>query len=265
MRIGCLQTDSPLGESRTDRIDRVLAELRSAPQAELLVLPELWDVGYFAFDRYEAEATPLDDGPVAEIGRVAADRGCVIVAGSVLERHHGRLFNTIAALDRDGALLDTYRKVHLFPIGSREGDLLSAGDRIVVVPTPLGRLGLATCFDLRFPTQFETMRDEGVDLFCLVSAWPARRVEHWRVLTRARAIETQTPLIACNGTGDGGGVELAGESVVVNARGDVVVGADRRIGWVVADLDTDETRAWRRDFPLRPEPDAATRLSESPA
>jgi predicted amidohydrolase len=264
MRIGCLQTDSPLGESRADRIARVLAELRSAPEAELLVLPELWDVGYFAFDRYGAEATPLGDGPVAEIGRIAADRGCVIVAGSVLERRDGRMFNTIAVLDRDGALLDTYRKVHLFPIGSREGDLLSPGDRIVVVPTPLGRIGLATCFDLRFPAQFETMRDEGVDVFCLVSAWPARRAEHWRVLTRARAIETQTPVIACNGTGDGGGVELAGESVVVNARGDVVVGADRQPGWVVAALDLDDTRVWRREFPLRPEPEEATSVSASP-
>jgi predicted amidohydrolase len=127
---------------------------------------------------------------------------------------------------------------------------LSPGDRVVVVPTPLGRVGLATCFDLRFPAQFEAMRRDGADLFCLVSAWPLRRVEHWRILTRARAIEAQTPVVACNGTMDSAGVELAGESVVVGARGEVLAVADREPGWVFAVVDLDDTDAWRQEFPL---------------
>jgi predicted amidohydrolase len=229
----------------------------------LLVLPELWDVGYFAFERYEDSATALDEGAVADIGQIAADRRCIIVAGSVLERRGGRMFNTVAANGRDGDVMDLHRKIHLFPIGSRERELLTAGDRIVVVPTPLGRIGLATCFDLRFPAQFEAMRDEAVDLFCLVSAWPAGRVEHWRILTRARAIETQTrgSRATASATAEASSWRVSRWSSALKASSwSLQIGSP---GWVFANLDLDDTRAWRREFRLRHDLEDANTLAGS--
>ena len=220
-------------------------DLNEAPPADLVVLPELWDVGYFAFDRFERDARPLAD---AVSGLVVP--GAVLVAGSVLERDGDRLHNTIPVVGPDGALLGSYRKWHLFSYQSREGELLSPGTGPVVVDTPLGRVGLATCFDLRFPSQFAEMRAQGSDLFVVPAAWPASRVEHWRVLVQARAIENQTPVIAVNGVGPCEGVELAGTSLVVDARGRIVADAGHRSGWFTAELDLDDTRAWREEFPL---------------
>lgn len=209
------------------------------------MLPELWQVPYFAFDRYESSALPLADA-VASLGVP----GAVTVAGSVLERDGDRIYNTIPVLGPSGELLGSYRKCHLFSYGSREGELLTAGSEIVVIDTPVGRLGLATCFDLRFPVQFGVMRSLGADVLVVPAAWPAARREHWRVLVQARAIETQTPVVAVNGTGTSEDVELAGSSLVVDARGNVVADAGIAPGWLTASLDLDDTVEWRREFPL---------------
>lgn len=227
----------------------MLGALDAAPVADLLVLPELWDVGYFAFDDYETEAAPLTEGPVPRIADVAAARGCTIVAGSVLEQDGERLHNTAVVLT-PGGVAGTYRKRHLFRYGSREGELLSPGTSASVVATPVGAIGLATCFDLRFAAHFAELRHGGADLFVVPAAWPEARAEHWRVLAHARAIEGQTPIVAVNGVGPCAGVELAGQSMIVDARGEVLADAARSVGWFTATLDPAVTLEWRNELPL---------------
>ena len=251
LRVALLQLDYPAGETKSERVARVTGVISDAPDADLLVLPELWDVGYFAFDTYEREAEALSSGPLRVLGDRASARGSTLVAGSVLERAGGDLFNTIGVVGPDGAHLGRYRKMHLFGHESEEAQRLSAGDETVVVRTQIGQLGLATCFDLRFPEQFAAMRSDGADLFVVPAAWPAARAEHWRVLVQARAIETQTPLVAVNGVGPCVGVDLAGSSLVVDARGTVLLEAGTTPGWHVTEIDLADTAAWRREFPLR--------------
>src|SRR5687767_14705311 len=149
--IAGLQLDFSAGERRAERIERVIDAVKAAPAADLIVLPELWDVAYFAFDDYAREAEPLDAGPVARLAEVAAARHCTIVAGSVIERDDDRLHNTAAVVGPDGTVAGTYRKTHLFRYGSREGELLSPGNGPSVATPAAGGIGLATCFDLRFP------------------------------------------------------------------------------------------------------------------
>src|SRR2546421_2682467 len=153
IQVACLQLAFPQAEPLDARVERVSAELRAGPAADVYVLPELWDVGYFAFSSYADAARPLLDGPLAALAGAMAGRAAVVVAGSVLERNGTDLHNTVAVLGPDGPP-GAYRKIHLFRYGSSEGDLLSPGRDIVVVETAAGRLGLATCYDLRFPAQF---------------------------------------------------------------------------------------------------------------
>jgi len=249
--VACLQLATDAGETLEARVARVVAELEAAPDADLVVLPELWDVGFSAFGQYESAARPLGDGPLAPLARVTKTRGWVLVAGSVIERDGGSLHNTIAVLGPDGVLLGKYRKRHLFAYDALEVELLTPGDRTVIIDTRVGRLGLATCFDLRFPEQFAEMRSLGADLMVVPAQWPSARIEHWRVLAQARAIETQTPLIGCNATGPWHGVDVGGSSVIVDARGRVLVDAGPAPGWVNAQLDPADTAAWRAEFPLR--------------
>lgn len=245
-----LQLDQPPDESKAQRVERVVALLSDGPETDVVVLPELWDVGYFRFDCYAQDAQELTGPVVAALADVARRRGIVLVGGSLLERRGKALHNTTVVLGPDGTLLGCYRKHHLFGYHSREAELLVPGCGPVVVPTPVGRLGLATCFDLRFPAHFATLRADDADVFIVPAAWPAARIEHFRVLCRARAIETQTPLAAVNGTGLMEGVEVGGSSCVVDAQGAVVKQAGIEPGWAVAALDPAATDAWRREFPL---------------
>ncbi|HZQ27994.1 MAG TPA: nitrilase-related carbon-nitrogen hydrolase [Acidimicrobiales bacterium] len=250
VRVAGYQLDFPAGEPEAERRQRVAEILAGAPASDLLALPELWDVGYFAFDRYQLAAMPLDEGPVTALSALSSP--AVVVAGSVLERSPTGVHNTIAVLGSGGQLVGAYRKMHLFRYGSREGELLTPGAGATVVDVGGLNVGLATCFDLRFPEQFAAMRDAGADVFVVPAAWPAARASHWEVLVRARAIETQTPVAAVNGVGPCHGVELAGRSMVVDARGEVVATAGSgRPGWLEATIDTDDTCAWRQEFPLR--------------
>ena len=107
--------------------------------------------------------------------------------------------------------------------------------------TDLGRIGLATCYDLRFPEQFRLLMDAGAELVLIPAAWPAPRVEHWSVLARARAIENQYVVAAANTAGTQDGKVMGGRSVVVDARGNVVAEAG-----VDAEVLTAERRPGRR-------------------
>jgi len=250
MRVAALQLDYRPGESRTQRAERVVDLLRCAPAVNLVVLPELWDVGFFDFESYASAGRALEESSVKMVAQFARERNVHVVAGSVLERDDGAMFNTVALVGPDGGVIAKYRKIHLFGYASKERELLSPGTRLVVVTTPIGRIGLATCFDLRFPEQFLGMRELDADVIVVPAAWPELRRKHWEVLTRARALDTQTPIVACNGVGPCYGVELAGESAVLDAEGKPLAVASSNAGWISADINYEATRAWRKEFPL---------------
>ena len=103
--------------------------------------------------------------------------------------------NTSVLFDPTGEVVATYRKIHVFGYGG-EAELMSAGDELVVVDTPLGPTGLATCYDNRFPEQFRALAEQGAQAFLMASGWPTKRIEAWDVLVQARPIEDQAWVIA---------------------------------------------------------------------
>ena len=150
----------------------------------------------------------------------------------------------------DGTLVASYRKIHLFGFDGGETVLMSSGEELVVVETPLGMTGLATCYDLRFPELFRALTEGGSTAFLLTSGWPMPRIEHWDVLTRARAIENQAWLIACNEVGTQGEFTLGGHSTVVDPQGRVVAQAGTGEEVLIVDIDPDASAAWREQFPV---------------
>ena len=247
MRVNVIQLGYGDDESPADRTRRVAGLVRAQQGADLVVLPELWPQGGFSYDRWEHDAEPID-GPVVEGMRAAArDVGATVHMGSFVERDEaGQLFNTSVLLGPDGATLTTYRKVHLFGFGEGEPKLMSAGDEVVV---HVG-LGLATCYDLRFPEQFRLLLDAGAEVVLLVAAWPAKRVAHWRLLAQARAIENQSYVVACNTAGTHAGVPMGGGSIVVGPWGAVLAEAGEDEEVLVVDIDLDLVRETRSQFPV---------------
>jgi predicted amidohydrolase len=235
-------------ETIDHRTARVAGLVRAQAGADLVLLPELWPNGGFSYDTWEARAESLDGDVVSALRAATRDLGAVVHMGSFVERDDaGRLFNTSVLLDRDGSILTTYRKVHLFGFGEGEPKLMTAGDGPVVHD----RFGLATCYDLRFPEQFRGLLDAGAQVVLLPAAWPAKRVGHWRLLARARAIENQSYLLACNTAGTHAGVQMGGYSAVVDPWGEVLAeaGPDEEEALVV-ELDDELVARTRASFPV---------------
>ena len=251
MRIALLQVAVEESESLADRVERVAALTRDQVGADLVVLPELWAHGAFASGSWSADAEPLDGPTVKNLREAAADLGTVVHLGSVLERApDGRLFNTSVLLGPDGGILATYRKIHRFGFADGEARLLEAGEDVVVHPAPFGPTGLTTCYDLRFPELYRALLDGGAHLVVVVASWPQRRIGHWRLLARARAVEDQYVVAACNAVGTHAGVTLGGHSLVVDPWGEVLAEAGEGEEVLTVDVDLDVVARTRERFPV---------------
>jgi len=218
LKVAAVQFNITLGG-----IDRNLAKVEAAlarvakQGVQLAVLPEMWSAGYDykRLARHAAETPRV----VEAICRLSSEHKMVVV-GSLPEESDGKIFNTAYVIDC-GEVLANYRKLHMFSTMG-EDRFLSPGDRTLVVPTSVGRLGVAICYDLRFPELFRKMALEGAEIICLPAEWPKPRQEHWRTLLRARAIENQLFVVATNCCGIQGKLDFFGMSLLLSARGEVL-------------------------------------------
>jgi predicted amidohydrolase len=246
MRVTLIQTEIDGSRPMAERVAGVTGQIAARAGDDLVLLPELWATGYFAFDDYAATAEPLDGPLVRTLGEAARAAGVTLHAGSMVERDEaGHLFNTSLLFDPAGTLVHTYRKVHLFGYGSREQELLTPGTDVAGT----GSMALSTCYDLRFPELFRAQVDGGSQLFLVAAAWPLSRLPHWQLLLRSRALENQSFLLACNAAGRQGAVELAGRSAVVDPWGEVVAEAGAGPEVLTAEIDLDLVTRSRKEFP----------------
>lgn len=251
MRVALVQVASPDEEPRADRLERVVTQLRRIRDADLIVLPELWPVGFNAFDAYDESAETLDGPTITALAEMARELGCHLHAGSIIERTPtGSLRNTAVLLDPRGEVTHSYSKVHVFGYQSREATLLEPGDQLSVVTTPFGAVAGTTCYDLRFPELWRGIVDLGGQLVIVPAAWPAARLAHWQLFTTARAVENQVFVIACNAAGVQAGVAQGGHSRVVDPWGRVLVEADENAGITYCELDPGLVNEVRTEFPV---------------
>ena len=224
---------------------------QAAAKADVVVLPELWNTGAFNIDGAREHAQPIDgDLPVA-LAAIAKDNGVWLHGGSFCEvADTGEHFNTSVVFAPDGVLVGAYRKIHLFGFSEGETTLMTGGEELLVVDTPLGPTGIATCYDLRFPELFRALTQGEATTFILASGWPDKRIAHWDALLVARAIENQAWVIACNEVGDQDGVILGGHSTVISPTGEVIARAGPAEEVLYVEIDPAEAGRWRNDFPV---------------
>lgn len=233
---------APLGDMpAARRLDGALDQVKGA---DLVVLPELWNVGYFDFSSYRPKAEPLHSEMFVLLSHAAQKLGAFILGGSFIEQRDGRFYNTALLFDRRGEFIGAYRKRHLLGYKSKERELLTPGRKPLVIPTEIGTLGVAICYDLRFPDLFREMAAQGAEIFLVPAAWPIGRMEAWDALVRARAVENQAVVVACDMAGKG----FLGRSMVVDPRGVVVARLGGGEGILTARVDLAELRAFRSDF-----------------
>lgn len=235
--------------AKSRRIQTVLGLVDQAPESDLIVLPEIWPTGFFCFDRYTAESESLDGELVAAFREKAVERKCFLHMGSFVEKDGDRFYNTSLLFNPGGDIIARYCKVHLFGYQSMEQQLLTPGTDVVTVRTPFAHIGLATCYDLRFPELFRKMSEKGVDLIVVTSAWPLARLSAWVLFNRARALENLSFLVSCNCAGANAGTAYAGNSMVVSPLGEVLEKRDETPGVVSRAISMDAVVELRREFP----------------
>jgi predicted amidohydrolase len=268
VKAALIQYDVDLGRAPEKSRELAVAKVHEAADggADLVMLPELWLRGAFDPEPWQEGAEPVDGETAQLMRQTAIDAKVLLHAGSIVERApDGRIFNTSLVFSPSGELLATYRKIHRFGFDQGEAAVMSPGEDLVTfdlpAPTPgatsstpdvapLTRVGLATCYDVRFPEMYRLLLDAGAQTVLQVAAWPARRREHWRTLLRARAIEDQIFVLACSAVGTQAGVEMAGHSMVISPWGDILAEGGEGEQIIHVEFDPTSVESTRENFPV---------------
>lgn len=246
---------------RNAQTARTLIEQAASRGAQLVCLPELF--GWSGPGAQESSVAETVPGRTTELAAELARRHRIhIVAGSVLEKSsdpsESRCYNTAQLVGPGGDLLASYRKIHLFDVDIDGGPSVIEsrnrvpGENIICLDTELGRIGLAICYDLRFPELFRALSSAGAEIIVMPSAFTAQTGEsHWLPLIRARAIENQCFFIAPNQHGPTAyGFASYGHSVIVDPWGTVLAEAgDDGPATVDAELRADRIEQIRAQLP----------------
>jgi len=225
-----------------------LAAAAAGQSADWLVLPELWSTGY-DLTNAARHATRLDEGIFAETAVLARTHHLHIIGSCLSRLGDGRVGNTAVFWDDNGRVLADYSKIHLFRLMD-EHQYLTPGDKLTLVDTAWGRVGLAICYDLRFPEQFRAYALAGARLVVLPAEWPHPRLTHWQTLLRARAIENQMFIVACNRVGQSGDSTFLGHSAIIDPWGDLLAEGGETEELLIATLDLLQVDAVRQKIPV---------------
>jgi len=213
--------------------------------ARVCVLPEMWSTG-FAEERLLplSRTTP----EVLHDLRSLASRLKMIVAGSLPERVGRGVYNTLYVVNATGVVTGEYRKAHLFS-PSGEDRWFRRGVSAGVIPTDAGTVGPLICYDLRFPELTRKYFLGGAEMLWVSSQWPAVRRAHWRILTVARAVESQAYVVAANAVGPSGPFRYAGDSAIVAPDGELLASVGDEEGMALATIDPAVVLETRRRMP----------------
>jgi len=225
--------------------------------AQVVVLPEMWNTPYS--NDYFREYAEAEDGPTVQfMAELAKRNGIYLIGGSISEMDGDKVYNTSFSFDRQGNVIGKHRKVHLFDIdvegGIRfmESDTLTPGEQTTVIETEFCKIGVAICYDVRFPELSRNMALAGAKVIVLPAAFnlttgPA----HWDLTMRARALDNQVYFAACSPARDMEGVYQAyGNSCIASPWGDFIAHTDEKECIVYGDIDLDRVEAVRQQLPL---------------
>lgn len=258
MRVAAVQMGSTPDRERNLAIAEPLIVGAVDAGATFVALPELFN--RWGSARELRAGAELLTGPTIEWARrLAADHRITLLAGSIVEaseRGGDHFHNTSCLVDPQGEIVATYRKIHLFDVDvpgavHRESATITAGSEVVVADAGSLRVGMATCYDLRFPELFRTHLARGANTVVLPSAFTAATgKDHWEPLLRARAIENQVFVIAPNQRGSSTEkLHWHGRSMIVDPWGIVLATAPDRDCWIAAELDLDAQTRIRTTLP----------------
>jgi omega-amidase len=226
MKVAAAQISCSLGDPKGNLLKVQDFSRRARDRdVELIVFPEMTDTGY-SMSAIQSHASSWSNGFVPGLQETAAKHSIAIVCG-VSEQDGASIYNSLVFVDRQGKIAAKYRKTHLYAVAPvEEQQCFASGNTFGSFALGDLRFGFSICYDLRFPEMYRKLVvEQNVDAFIVSSAWPFPRIEHFRTLAFARAIENQSYVIASNRVGKDDDLWFCGSSAIIDPRGIAVAAA----------------------------------------
>jgi len=245
MKLAIIQY-SPIWEDKKKNIAKLNNLLNDFDMnTDVLVFPEMTLTGFTMNSEEHAET---NDGISFEFFSSLASKFEKDVFAGIIEKEESKFYNSLVHFDKKGIVKNIYRKIHPFSFANEE-KYFSAGNDIIVTNIGDVKIGLTVCYDLRFPELYRLYAKEKVDVILDIANWPSVRVEHWKHLLKARAIENQCFIVGVNRVGvDGKSNEYNGCSGVFNPMGKEIVLVENDEKLIVTEINVNEVSETRNKF-----------------
>lgn len=249
LKILAIQMSSKIGDKKANfKNVQDLIATNAFYNPDVIVLPEVWTVGWKPAI-FESSAEELESSDTIEfLSKIAKKYNTTVIGGSFITKRGKCYYNTCPVINRQGELIETYDKVHLFSYyGCDEGTFIEDGKCPVMVEIDGVKIGLTICYDIRFPEIYRAYAKAGADVLVNMAAWPLSRAIHWEALTKARAIENQCHMVALTQSGHIEGQEWnLGHSRIIDYKGDVLSEVEEGKGAMFAELKFKEMYEFRK-------------------
>ncbi|ABS22966.1 carbon-nitrogen family hydrolase [Bacillus cytotoxicus] len=249
MKVACIQMDIVFGEVtlNTEHAEKKIEEAMKV-NPDVIVLPELWTTGYDL--KRLPEISDKDGKQTKEVlSKWAKEFSVNIVGGSVAKQTEKGVTNTMYIMDRQGNVQHEYSKVHLFQL-MNEHKYLIAGHETGEFTLDEIQCGGVICYDIRFPEWIRVHTAKGAKIVFVVAEWPLVRLEHWRLLLQARAIENQCYVVACNRVGKDPNNVFGGHSLIIDPWGKIVAEAQEEESILYGQIELEKIEEVRRGIPV---------------
>lgn len=249
LKIVAVQMSSFIGDKQAnfDNVERLISRA-DTKDADVIVLPEVWTIGWKPSIFAENAEDINSSETISFLSRLAKKYNSYIIGGSFISKKDNKLYNTCPVLNRDGELIASYDKMHLFSYyGCDEGTFIERGENPVLVVIEGVKIGLSICYDIRFPEIYRAYRQAGADMQINMAAWPKSRPVHWEALTKARAIENQCFMLAITQSGLIEGEEWnLGHSRMIDYNGETLAEINNGEGTIVTEINFNEMYQFRK-------------------
>ncbi|MBM7649578.1 putative amidohydrolase [Bacillus ectoiniformans] len=249
LKTACIQMDIAFGQPEQN-YKKVKDWFKKAADqgCQLAVLPELWTTGY-DLTRLDEIADDNAEEAIQFLKEQAKLHNMHLVAGSVANRKEAGVENTLIVIDNKGNLVKTYSKLHLFRLMEEE-KFLQAGAEDGLFTLEDETMAGFICYDIRFPEWMRKHVLNGAKVLFVPAEWPLARVDHWRTLLLARAIENQSYVVACNRSGSDPNNVFAGHSIIIDPWGEIIAEAGEGEELLIGDIDLSKVEEIRERIPV---------------
>ncbi len=245
LKIGLVQY-SPVWEDKNLSIEKIKKLVESSSDIDLLIFPEMTLTGFTMKSKDFAE--DIEGESYLFFKSIACKNKFAILYG-VIEKGNKKNFNTLVHINNQGKIISSYRKIHPFSY-SKEDIFYGKGKSPTITKVKSIKIGLSICYDLRFPELYRFYAKEKVDMIVDIANWPDTRIEHWRALLKARAIENQCYVFGVNRIGDDPKLHYNGFSSVFDPMGKEIVAVENEEKVITVEIDKSYIDEVRKKLPF---------------